>query len=361
MDPPSAPPRPEPGAGYAEPATACPARSRSPGSAFVGVVGDDVLASGPRFRECNLSEQASAGVGIVRTSFSWEIVERTSGFFNTSYYDRYVLAMAAHGLRVLPVLYYPPAHRSKGPAGAERARFYPPRSNAAFGRFARLMAKRYGPSGTLWAENPATFKLPIRSWQIWNEPNLKLYWPPKANARQYTRLLAAASKQIKSVDPRAEIVTAGLPESRIGVPVKRYLADMYRAGAARWFDTVAVNAYAPTAGGVMARLRETRRVMSKAGDSRARLWATEVGWATSGPAHPFRLSAAGQARQIGRLYRAAYAARRKLRLRGVVYYSWLDAQPYREDFWGLHTGLLDRLSAPKPGLDAFKRVAAKYG
>jgi hypothetical protein len=50
--------------------------------------------------------------------------------------------------------------------------------------------------------------------------------------------------------------------------------------------------------------------------------------------------------------------RSKLKLRGVVYYSWRDSLPYagRTDFWGLHTGLLDLAGRPKPGLKAFRQA-----
>jgi hypothetical protein len=53
--------------------------------------------------------------------------------------------------------------------------------------------------------------------------------------------------------------------------------------------------------------------------------------------------------------------RRKLRLRGVVYYSWRDAHPYPplyKDMWGLHTGLLDVNGNPKPAFGAFCQAVA---
>jgi hypothetical protein len=53
--------------------------------------------------------------------------------------------------------------------------------------------------------------------------------------------------------------------------------------------------------------------------------------------------------------------RRRLRLRGVVYYSWRDAPPYPpqyKDMWGLHTGLLDINGGLKPAYHAFKKAVA---
>ena len=76
--------------------------------------------------------------------------------------------------------------------------------------------RRYGPNGTLWAERPEVPRLPIRSWQIWNEPNLGPYWCGKANAKQYVAMLRAVGTAIKQVDRGAQIVTAGLPDSKLG-------------------------------------------------------------------------------------------------------------------------------------------------
>ena len=59
-------------------------------------------------------------------------------------------------------------------------------------------------------------RLPIRSWQIWNEPNLGPYWCGKANAKQYVAMLRAVGTAIKQVDRGAHIVTAGLPDSKLG-------------------------------------------------------------------------------------------------------------------------------------------------
>ena len=53
--------------------------------------------------------------------------------------------------------------------------------------------------------------LPIRSWQIWNEPNLPKYFAPHPSPREYARLLQISHDAIKSRDPWARIVLAGMP------------------------------------------------------------------------------------------------------------------------------------------------------
>src|SRR5258708_7154316 len=83
--------------------------------------------------------------------------------------------------------------------------------------------------------------------------------PRGPSARGSVRLLRAAYPAIKRADANAEVVAAGLPNSNLGVPFLRYLAGMYRAGAAHWFDTLAIHPYSADVQGVL-RLVEQARV-----------------------------------------------------------------------------------------------------
>ena len=92
--------------------------------------------------------------------------------------DAVVAAAAQRGLPVLPVV-----HRHAG-RGRRRARATARRrrreGTAAYTQFLTALVGRYGPSGSLWAEQPALPRMPIRDWQIWNEPNLTRYWSDAA-------------------------------------------------------------------------------------------------------------------------------------------------------------------------------------
>jgi hypothetical protein len=348
-------PRPPP----AEPPSACPVGAPRGSGIFVGLASEDVFAGGPRYRSCELDAQRSAGVDIVRQSFDWAAIERLPGRYDFSFYDRYVGDLARHRIRVLPILFNAPSFRTPR---RRRRGTYPPRRYSDLGRFGAVLVRRYGPRGSFWRRHRGLPRMSVRAWQIWNEPNLPVYWPTGPSPRQYTRLLKAAAKRIKRADRRAEIVTAGLPESRLGTPLKRFVSGMYRAGAKRWFDTLAINPYARTPRGVAKLVRATRRLMNARGDRRGRIWVTEFGWATGGPRHRFRVSRAGQAARVRATLRTLYRSRRRYRLRGAVYYNWRDAKPYPplfQDFFGLHTGLLDLSGRDKPALASFRRVARR--
>lgn len=342
-------------------ALAVPATAQLP-QGFVGITSDDVFAGGASYRTKTLSAQSAIGVRLIRQTFNWSTIERRRGIYDLSYHDEYVAKASAHGIRILPVLFSPPRFHRRGGEGAN----CPPRRNAAFARFAGALVRRYGRRGTLWRQRPGVPKRPITAWQIWNEPNLGIYWCGRPNARRYVAMLRTVGRAIKSVDRRAEIVTAGLPASKLrsAVPLGRYLGQMYRAGARREFDSLAINSYARNHRELRRLLGSIRRLMNGRGDRRGRIWITELGWGDRGPKSRFVVGRRGQARRITKSFAVIRQQRRHLRLRGVVYYSWRDARPYPplyRDLWGLHTGLLTIDGRFKPAHRAFKRAVRRLG
>ena len=173
----------------------------------------------------------------------------------------------------------------------------------------------------------------------------------------------AAAKGIRGADPRAEIVTAGMPDSHLSRPgdVFSYVKSLLRAGARGSFNTLAVNPYGKTSGQLLGKTRRFRSILNRGHDRSAKIWVTEFGWSDVGPASSFRAGSAGQARQIRHTIPALVKRRHRLHLRGLVYYSWRDGAPYPplfKDFWGLHTGLLRKNGSPKPAFAAFKAAIA---
>jgi hypothetical protein len=330
---------------------------RAAGPQFVGLLAPELIALPRAALEQALDMQARLGVGLIRQTFDWARVERSPGHYDFHAYDVLVGAAAARGLALLPVLFDPPAFRSSRPAHGARAGTYPPRRDADLGVFAAAAVDRYGPSGSFWSDHPRLRVLPIHAWQVWNEPNLPAYWPSGPDPAAYVRLLRVTARAIRRADPRATVVSAGLPQSRLGVPFARYVDGLYRAGGRSAFDVLAIHAYARDASGVLAAVRGARRLMDAHGDRRA-LWVTEMGWASDGPRSAFTAGPRGQARRLYAAVVGLARQRRRLRLHGVVYSTWTDGAIYRAgtDFWGLHTGLLTIRGTPKPAFYAFQRA-----
>jgi hypothetical protein len=340
--------------------SAAPAHAAVPKD-FFGVVTEDVFAGNAAYRDGTLAQQSSIGVGLIRQTFHWKQIETSRGHYDWSAYDAYMAATASHGIRVLPILFDPPAFRAK--VSRKTSATYPPRRYADLGTFGAAVVRRYGPNGSFWSQNPGLPRLPITAYQIWNEPNIPAYWPSGPNPRQYARLLKAAARGIRGADRRAEIVTAGMPDSHLSRPgdVFAYVKSLLRAGARGSFNTLAVNPYGKTSGQLLGKIQRFRSILNRGHDRSAKIWVTEFGWSDVGPASSFRAGSAGQARQIRHTIPALVKRRGRLHLRGLVYFSWRDGAPYPplfKDFWGLHTGLLRKNGSPKPAFAAFKAAIA---
>jgi hypothetical protein len=327
---------------------------------FVGMVSQDTFAGGKAYRVKQLKAMRAAGVTLIRQVFDWASIEIHRGTYSFSAYDPVVAAAAHDGIQIMPILFDPPSYLSARPRGSHKGGTYPPKNLASIAAFARAAALWYGPNGGFWKANPTVPPLPITIWQIWNEPNLSIYWLPKSNAAQYVSMLKSADQAILAVDPQAEIVSAGMPLSTLpGIPLFSYLREMLNAGAASWMNTLGVNPYAPKASGLISLLQKVRAVLNADGGSQVAIRATEFGWSDNGPGGPYKVTPAGQATQITQVIRDLATDSQSLDLRGFVYFGWRDARPYagRTDFWGLHTGLLTLSGKPKPALAAFSAAA----
>jgi hypothetical protein len=334
-----------------------PAPPQGAGPTFVGIVSEEVFSGDAASREQTLERLRAAGVGLIRQTIDWSGLEPAPGRYDFAWLDAYMAALARHRIELLPILFAPPRFRSSAPDEGAARGTYPPERPADLGRFAAVLVRRYGPDGRFWSAHPDLPRVPVRSWQVWNEPNLPVYWPAGPDPGAYARLLAATSEGIKAADPQAEVVSAGLAESRLGLPFDQFVRGMFEAGAGEAIDAFALHPYARDASGTLEAVRRTRRLLDDLGEE-APIWITELGWASGGPASPFTVGEAGQAARIRSALGELAQRRRELGVRGVVYYNWRDAPPFPggRDFFGLHTGLLREDGSAKPALRAFQRI-----
>jgi polysaccharide biosynthesis protein PslG len=326
---------------------------------FAGIVANDVYSGSQSYRAKQFAAQQAVGVGIIRQTLDWASVEVAPNSYDFTNFDHFVTEAARHNIRVLPVLFDPPAFQR--PKGASKKYTPFPLSNEAFAKWSAAVALRYGVGGSFWAGRTDIPILPFTAYQIWNEPNLKAYSGGSPSASKYVAMLKTVGPAIKAVDPNAEIVTAGLPDSRLSKPnLYKYIQQMYSAGANGTFDTLGVNPYAPTAKSLISKLKKIRGIMAKNGDADASLWVTELGWSDVGPGSAFRAGKSGQAKRIGQALRALKSNATTLKLRGFFYFAWKDGAVYKggKDFWGLHTGLLRKNGTRKPAFAAFKKAVA---
>jgi hypothetical protein len=311
--------------------------------AFYGVI----PATDPDSSE--IARMGAGKVGTMRINFVWGAVQPTAGApFDWSHYDAIIGAAAQQGIRVLPTVYSSPDWVAK------RTNFPPTgRFRAPFETFVRAAAQRYGSNGAFWTEHPTIPKLPVIDWQLWNEVNSPSFWFAKPSAKQYVSLLRVFSRGIKSGDPNAKVVLSGLfrtPRIRNGIPLDRFLPGIYRAKGKGYFDAVAIHPYATTPRDALGAVKDTRKIMGQFKDRRASLWVTEIGWATGGNPTPLTVSPQRQAKYLRQTYNMLAANRGRLKISGVIWYSWRDLPG---GIWFNHTGLFTQTLDPKPAWNAF--------
>lgn len=234
-----------------------------------------------------------------------------------------------------------------------------PRHDAPFANFCRALALRYGPHGTFW--KGVARPQPVTTWQIWNEPNVPAFWAQQPFAARYVALLSAARTAIRTAEPKAKIMLAGLANFSW-----RALRAIYRIhGARSLFDVVGLHPYTRTPQGVITILGLARSAMKAAGDATKPMIADEISWPSSqgktvhNTGYDFATTEAGEARNVAKVLPLLAANRVKLGLVGVYYYTWATLeQPQGLAF--TYAGLLKFANfgfQPKPALSAFRHAA----
>jgi hypothetical protein len=321
---------------------------------WLGVTADGPLTAADT-REW--ARMASAGVETVRTAFRWYVLQPDGAAppdFSTS--DAIVAAAAAHGMAVLPVIEQTPgwaAVRADDLAS-------PPRDPATVQAFTGALVARYGPAGSFWNERPDLPRLPIRAWQIWNEPNHTGYWSERPYAPSYVQTLRAAAAGIRASDAKATVVLAGLTN-------RSWLAlrQLYKAGAHGAFDGVALHPYTYKAEDVLRLVRYARRVMRKYGDARLPVWITELSWpAAQGQKleRPIGIEVtdAGQAARLGTALRLLAKARKRQNIAGVQWYTWISEEGGTSPWaWAGLRRVRDGKAVSMRSLTVFRRWARK--
>ena len=166
---------------------------------------------------------------------NWSNIEPSSGHWQWSAADKVVGGLAAQGIRVLPVMWGSPGWVASSAITAPVAT---QKQRDAWSGFLRAAIKRYGPGGNYWSgayrtQHPGKAPLPINTWQIWNEANLKSAMTPTTPAT-YAKLLTLSHTVIQQTDPKAKVMFAGLlSHPPNGATAWTFLRDVYQQPGAR--------------------------------------------------------------------------------------------------------------------------------
>jgi polysaccharide biosynthesis protein PslG len=321
------------------------------------------ITQGIRLDAQDLQTMAATGVGEDRVQFIWGSVQPARGAFNWTPTDALVGSLAAHGIRTVPFIWGSPSWVA--PTTAR-----PPLDGVdavqAWEDFLRAAVVRYGPGGSYWAtvyrqQYGANAKpLPIQSWQIWNEPNLKKYFAPRPSVEEYAQLLRISHEAIRTEDAEAQVVLAGMP----GYGNRNawdFLDRLYSTpGIRNSFDAVALHPYAPNVDQLRLGVEKVREVIKDNGDQSTPMWITELGWG-SAPPDRFGLNKGldGQRQLLSDSFKLILSNRKAWNVQRVFWFDWRDpANPdvVRCSFCAT-AGLLKSDRTPKPAYHVFKLFA----
>ncbi|MBS1879805.1 MAG: hypothetical protein JST31_09845 [Actinobacteria bacterium] len=288
---------------------------------------------------------SQGGVESIRIGLDWNAVQPTrGGEYQWGGFDGQLEAAAKAGIRVLPFFsgapsWAVPAATVAGSGGAKAPAHLPVSGAARAGWTAFISAAiaRYGPNGTFWSERPTVPKTPLRTWQIWNEPNFK-YFVAKPNPIEYGQLVKLSSTAIKSADPGGKAILAGLFARPKGARNARtgkhkslnwfasdFVAQMYKGnpGIKAAVGGVSLHPYVVNYSEMAPEIEELRHVLARAHDPNKPLYITELGWSSEAPnsADQFAKGPVGQATQLQRALALLRNKQAKWRLQGVYWFS----------------------------------------
>jgi hypothetical protein len=309
----------------------------------------------------------AARVHTLRYLFQWESVQPKNGTsFRWSPQDNFIGRLASRGIRVVPTVWGNPKWVTGYTAHAPIDR---PKDRLAWQAFLKAVAKRYGPGGTYWSGRyhddfgQNAVPLPIQSWQIWNEPNLKKYWTPYPDPKKYGLLLQLSHSAISSVNSKAQIVIGGLPGyPSSGIRAWDFLRQLYNKvpSAKRNLDATALHPYGGTIDRVRQQIVQMRTTMKNADDKGTPLWISEIAWG-SAPRDSVGINQGpeGQARMLRNAYKLILTNRTLWKVQRLFWYHWRDPlHSMASCTFCSSAGLFRNNRSPKPAFSAFKSYSA---
>ena len=288
---------------------------------FFGVTMIGELTNPGQLPDAKLDQQmalmAGSGVESTRVTFSSGGLEPARGVYTWGSLDRLVAAAARHHIAVMVNISTSAPWSSSKPNSPEYWR-YPPKDPKDFAELMRQAVLRYGPKGSFWVAEPGDSQ--------GAGPQVagleRADGPVVLGAAPLGAALREAAEGVVQGDPQADrkaIVIAGSLMSYGSYHQWDGVRAMYRAGAKKYFDEIAVHPFTNdrsarvTANQTIEIIRRVRAEMRKRHDTRKGIEVTEMTWAAAKGIVPpnaifgMETTAKGQAARLKSLLREADA------------------------------------------------------
>lgn len=190
--------------------------SASAGSEIPEGFGVNIDFTDPRRGEIKMLSEA--GFRWVRMDLKWDLTEKEPGHFDFSAYDRLLAALKPFDVHALWILDYGnPLYDNGAPPRTEATR-------QAFARWAVAAGKHFAGRGALW--------------EVYNEPNHSMFWPPQPNAQEYVALALAVGRAFRESLPDEKLI--GPATSEIDFT---FLESCFKAGLLEYWSAVSIHPY----------------------------------------------------------------------------------------------------------------------
>jgi polysaccharide biosynthesis protein PslG len=164
---------------------------------------------------------SEGGFRWVRMDLKWDSTEKEPGRYDFAAYDRLMAALEFRKLRALFILDYGnPLYDKGAPPRTEVAR-------DAFARWAVAAARHFAGRGAIW--------------EIYNEPNHPMFWPPRPKPQEYVALALAVGRAFRENVPEEKLV--GPATSEIDFD---FLRSCFKAGLLEYWSAVSIHPYRRT-------------------------------------------------------------------------------------------------------------------
>ena len=213
--------------------------------------------------------------------FPWPYIEPEEGKFNWGHSDAVIEHAKNQGLSVIARLGWVPGWARPKPEEQETTLTY-------------LDADHFDDFANFVAAFVARYRGRVNHVIIWNEPNLSFEWGYRhVDPEGYVELLRVVYPRAHAANPDVIVLAGALaptlePEGgTAGLNDLAYLEWMYQAGAAPYFDALAVHAYgltfppeeSPIPDKInFRRIELLREIMVAHGDGNKPVYVTEAGW-----------------------------------------------------------------------------------
>lgn len=233
-----------------------------------------------------LDSVKEAGIKLIRDECYWSNVETTPGVYNfPPQIDFYIQQAQLRGIGILLILNYnnPLYAPHAGSAVATDS------NRAKFVLYCQAVVNRYLPLG-------------VKYYEIWNEPNIPMFWDPTPNASDYFKLLQAVYPAIKGIDTSITVMgCATSPAEGNPSPFISWLSfigQVFTLGGGNYMDAVSFHQYRVDKNPEQWIQNDINSLKNIAGTKP--MWLTEVGYHTA-TVWP-NLTELAQAQYVSRLY-----------------------------------------------------------